>query len=72
LVESLAKPDGYTIDLGQLNTHVINGAFYSLRYHLLNDFEPISPIVKAPVILYASALSAVVTRLRHHRYEKLL
>jgi tripartite-type tricarboxylate transporter receptor subunit TctC len=48
-----AKPDGYTIDLGQLNTHVMNGAFYSLRYDLLNDFEPISPIVTSPVVLYA-------------------
>jgi tripartite-type tricarboxylate transporter receptor subunit TctC len=37
-----AKPDGYTIDLGILSTHVLNGAFYSLRYDVLNDFEPIS------------------------------
>ena len=48
-----AKPDGYTIDLGQINTHVMNGAFYSLRYDLVSDFEPISPIVTTPVILYA-------------------
>ena len=25
-----ARPDGYTIDLGVLSTHVLNGAFYSL------------------------------------------
>ena len=48
-----ATPDGYTIDLGQLNTHVLNGALYALRYDLLNDFVPISPIVTTPVILYA-------------------
>ncbi len=48
-----ATPDGYTIDLGQLNTHVMNGALLRLRYDLLNDFEPISPIVTAPMILYA-------------------
>jgi tripartite-type tricarboxylate transporter receptor subunit TctC len=48
-----ASADGYTIDLGQLNTHVMNGAFYSLRYDLVNDFEPISPIVTTPLILYA-------------------
>jgi tripartite-type tricarboxylate transporter receptor subunit TctC len=48
-----AKPDGYTIDLGQLNSHVMIGALLSLQYDLLNDFEPIAPIVTAPVILYA-------------------
>jgi tripartite-type tricarboxylate transporter receptor subunit TctC len=48
-----AMPDGYTIDLGQLNSHVLNGALLSLQYDLLNDFEPISPIVRTPVILYA-------------------
>jgi tripartite-type tricarboxylate transporter receptor subunit TctC len=27
-----AKPDGYTIDVGFLGNHVLNGAFYSLNY----------------------------------------
>jgi tripartite-type tricarboxylate transporter receptor subunit TctC len=27
-----ARPDGYTIDLGFISTHVLNGAFYSLPY----------------------------------------
>src|SRR5712671_1518180 len=40
-----ARPDGYTIDLGFLSAHVLNGALYSLPYDLLNDFEPISPLV---------------------------
>jgi tripartite-type tricarboxylate transporter receptor subunit TctC len=26
-----ARPDGYTLDVGGLNTHVLNGAVYSLR-----------------------------------------
>jgi tripartite-type tricarboxylate transporter receptor subunit TctC len=36
-----ARPDGYTIDLGFLGNHVLNGAFYSLSYDVLNDFAPI-------------------------------
>src|SRR5215813_1900895 len=47
-----AKPDGYTIDLGYLGGHVLNGALYSLPYDVLNDFEPISPLVASPVVLY--------------------
>jgi tripartite-type tricarboxylate transporter receptor subunit TctC len=48
-----ATPDGYTIDLGFLGGHVLNGAFYSLPYDVLNDFEPISPVGAGPLILYA-------------------
>jgi tripartite-type tricarboxylate transporter receptor subunit TctC len=47
-----ARPDGYTIDLGHLTTHVLNGAFYSLQYDVLNDFAPISPLVTGPLILF--------------------
>jgi tripartite-type tricarboxylate transporter receptor subunit TctC len=39
-----AKPDGYTIDIGALSNHVLNGAFYSLNYDPLNDFAPTSPL----------------------------
>jgi tripartite-type tricarboxylate transporter receptor subunit TctC len=48
-----ARPDGYTIDLGFLSAHVLNGALYSLPYDLLNDFEPISPLVMTPLVLFA-------------------
>jgi tripartite-type tricarboxylate transporter receptor subunit TctC len=48
-----AKPDGYTIDLGAIGTHVMNGAFYSLRYDVLSDFAPISPLVATPFVLFA-------------------
>jgi tripartite-type tricarboxylate transporter receptor subunit TctC len=30
-----ARPDGYTIELGDLGGHVLNGAFYSLQYDVL-------------------------------------
>jgi tripartite-type tricarboxylate transporter receptor subunit TctC len=48
-----AKPDGYTIDIGFLGNHVLNGAFYSLNYDLLNDFAPISPLTTGSSFLYA-------------------
>jgi tripartite-type tricarboxylate transporter receptor subunit TctC len=48
-----ARPDGYTIDLGVNSTHALNGAFYSLPYDVLNDFEPILPLVMYPNILFA-------------------
>jgi tripartite-type tricarboxylate transporter receptor subunit TctC len=37
-----AAPDGYTVVLGNLGTHVFNGAIYSLGYDVVNDFESIS------------------------------
>jgi tripartite-type tricarboxylate transporter receptor subunit TctC len=48
-----ARPDGYTIDLGSSSTHLLNGAFYSLQYDLLNDFVPISALGETPFILFA-------------------
>jgi tripartite-type tricarboxylate transporter receptor subunit TctC len=48
-----ARPDGYTIDLSNLAGHVLNGAFYSLPYDVLNDFAPISPLVTNPFVLFA-------------------
>src|SRR5215475_7368978 len=48
-----ARPDGYTIDIGFMGAHVLNGAFYSLPYDVLNDFEPISPLVAFPLVLYS-------------------
>jgi tripartite-type tricarboxylate transporter receptor subunit TctC len=35
-----AAPDGYTIDIGQWDTHV-GGVIYALNYDLQKDFEPI-------------------------------
>jgi tripartite-type tricarboxylate transporter receptor subunit TctC len=48
-----AKPDGYTIDRGHSSPHGMNGALYSLPYDVLNDFEPISPVVTVPLVLFA-------------------
>src|SRR5450432_3296853 len=45
--------DGYTLSIGQWNTHVGNGAAYALSYDLLNDFEPVSLIATQPFIFLA-------------------
>jgi tripartite-type tricarboxylate transporter receptor subunit TctC len=49
-----ARPDGYTLDLGLISTHMMNGAVYSLQYDVLNDFAPISPLVTGRPVLFAS------------------
>jgi tripartite-type tricarboxylate transporter receptor subunit TctC len=47
-----ARPDGYTINFGYAGT-ILNGAFYSLQYDVLNDLVPISPLVRLPLVLLA-------------------
>jgi tripartite-type tricarboxylate transporter receptor subunit TctC len=37
-----AAPDGYTLSLGDLGTHVVNAVTYSLPYDLRSDLEPIA------------------------------
>jgi tripartite-type tricarboxylate transporter receptor subunit TctC len=46
-----AAPDGYTLGIGYLGTHVFNGATYALSYDLLNDFEPVAPLVTNPLLI---------------------
>ena len=46
-----AAPDGYTLSLGHWGTHVVNGAVYSLQYHVLNDFEPVALISLSPYFI---------------------
>jgi tripartite-type tricarboxylate transporter receptor subunit TctC len=53
-----ARPDGYTIDLGYLSTHALNGAFYSLQYNVLNDFAPISLVFTASFVIFAKENTA--------------
>jgi len=48
-----AAPDGYTIGHGGLPTHVLNGAVFNLPYDLAKDFQPISPIGSAPLLIVA-------------------
>jgi len=46
-----AAPDGYTLNLGQLGSHVMNGAALTLNYDLLKDLEPVSMIAANPQIV---------------------
>jgi len=46
-----AAPDGYTLSLGYLGTHVFNGATYKLSYDVLNDFEPVALLVTNPLLI---------------------
>jgi tripartite-type tricarboxylate transporter receptor subunit TctC len=48
-----AAGDGYTLSIGTVSTHVLNGAVYTLPIDLLRDFEPISPLVSEPLLIVA-------------------
>jgi tripartite-type tricarboxylate transporter receptor subunit TctC len=47
-----AAPDGYTIDIGQWDTHVGN-IIYNLNYDLQKDFEPIGLMTINPQLMVA-------------------
>jgi len=46
-----AAPDGYTLSIGNITTHVFNGAILPLPYDLLRDFEPIAMVASNPQLL---------------------
>jgi tripartite-type tricarboxylate transporter receptor subunit TctC len=46
-----ATPDGYTIDIGQWDTHVANGVVYQLNYDVQKDFEPIGLLSVNPQLI---------------------
>ena len=46
-----AAGDGYTISFGNWPTHVLNGAIYSLPYHVLNDFEPVAMLATELIVI---------------------
>ena len=48
-----AAPDGYTVGIGQWSTHVVNAVTYSLPYHVIDDFEPISLLTNTPQLIIA-------------------
>ena len=43
-----AAPDGYTISLGNLSSHVLAPAVQTVPYDLLRDFEPIALLASNP------------------------
>ena len=48
-----AAPDGYTVSIGHLNSHIFAGAVYSLSYDVLTDLEPVALLTTAPLVLVA-------------------
>ena len=48
-----AAPDGYTIGMGDQTTNIVSSLINSVRYDVLNDFEPISLLSTSPVALVA-------------------
>src|SRR5512145_845994 len=46
-----STPDGYTIEIGQWDTHVGNGVVYNLAYDLQKDFEPIGLVSINPQLI---------------------
>jgi tripartite-type tricarboxylate transporter receptor subunit TctC len=45
-----AAPDGYTVSIGHLGTHVANGAIYKLGYDLVTDLEPVVLLPSNPMV----------------------
>lgn len=70
-----AAPDGYTIDIGQWDTHVLNGAIRTLGYDLQTDFAPIGLATLNPVLLVARRsfpaddLKSAVAWMKAHPHE---
>src|ERR1700722_15992762 len=50
-----AAADGYTIGMGFLGTHVLNGALYALNYDVVKDFDPIALISSNPHVIVTRA-----------------
>ncbi len=50
-----AAPDGYTVSIGHVGTHVANGVIYkNLNYKLLTDLEPIARLPQNPMLVVTS------------------
>ena len=50
-----AAPDGYTISIGHVGTHVANGTIYkNLNYNLLTDLVPIARLPQNPMLVVTS------------------
>ena len=56
-----ATPDGYTVGIGHLGTHVANGAIYKLTYDLLTDLEPVVLLPSNPMIIVSKTAVPATT-----------
>ena len=46
-----AAPDGYTLSIGTLTTHVLIGGLYKLDFDLLGDLTPIAELAYEPLLI---------------------
>jgi tripartite-type tricarboxylate transporter receptor subunit TctC len=44
-----SAPDGYTLSIGQMTSHVMSGAAYTVNYDLQKDLDPVSLLTFAPL-----------------------
>jgi tripartite-type tricarboxylate transporter receptor subunit TctC len=49
-----SAPDGYTISIGHLGTHVANGAIYKLGYDLVTDLAPVVLLPSNPMVIVST------------------
>jgi tripartite-type tricarboxylate transporter receptor subunit TctC len=57
-----SPPDGYTIMVGTVGTHAINGSLYrQLPYDMTKDFTPIALVASAPLVIAVPANSNIKT-----------
>jgi len=55
LAVARAKPDGYTLVMGTINTHGINAAMYKkLSYRTVEDFAPVIIVADTPNVMIAN------------------
>jgi len=50
-----ASPDGYTLGIGHYGTHAVNALIYSLGYDVVEDLQPIAPLVSSPYLILSKA-----------------
>jgi tripartite-type tricarboxylate transporter receptor subunit TctC len=48
-----SAPDGYTVSIGHLNSHVFTGAVYNLTFDLLKDLAPVTLLTSSPMLFVA-------------------
>lgn len=46
-----AEPDGYTFELGNWATHVLNGPLFLLSYDIVKDFDPVSLVCSNSLLI---------------------
>jgi tripartite-type tricarboxylate transporter receptor subunit TctC len=56
-----SAPDGYTLAIGHVGTHVITGAIQQMKYDVYNDFEPVAMVATNPQIVVSNAKVPVKT-----------